>query len=477
MNVGYDSIDSYYKYKLRTLKKKINNSVDYDIKSLKLVVRKQKNRIYKIDNNDIRGLYQLPNNIFNNLTDVVDDKEINFEDLVNKIIESKHSYSINGRAGTGKSTLSNMLVEKLRKMGKNVITLAPTNKAALIVKGQTNHKFIGSYFEDKKTLIEKMKDIHYILIDEISMMKELHYKVFLTIKKMFKHVKFILVGDFGQLKPVNDRVGLYADYKNSPVYHELCDNNNLTLLKCRRADDTLFNLCKPENISNIDVKQFGNKLTFKNLSFTNYKRIEVNDKCMKEFIKKKETKQGSTNCITKISLNKTSNPNSQDITICAGMPVISYVNDKKFGIVNNQTFVINQIIKKNKINLSDLKNRDDMINYINLNKNIVDKKTMKKLDTLNKDELKKIIKDINKITVDNFVEIIEDDGDKNIILIPIEKFQSLFFLAFCITVHRSQGCTFDKSYTIHEWNKYNDEMKYVALSRSTDIKYINIFDN
>jgi hypothetical protein len=55
-----------------------------------------------------------------------------------------------------------------------------------------------------------------------------------------------------------------------------------------------------------------------------------------------------------------------------------------------------------------------MINYIKLNKNIVDNKTMKNLDTFNKDELKKIIKDINKISVDNFVEIIEDDGDNNI---------------------------------------------------------------
>jgi hypothetical protein len=116
-----------------------------------------------------------------------------------------------------------------------------------------------------------------------------------------------------------------------------------------------------------------------------------------------------------------------------------------------------------------------MIDYIILNKNYVEKPTMKKINDLNKDELKKIIQNINKLTVENFIELIEEDSD-NIILIPVNKFQSLFYIAFCITVHRSQGCTYNNKYTIHEWFRYNNQMKYVALSRATDIKNINIIN-
>ena len=71
-----------------------------------------------------------------------------------KIIKSNKSFCIQGRAGTGKSTLSNKLVDKLIKMGKNVITMAPTNKAALIVNGMTIDKFINTYFSTKRDLIE-----------------------------------------------------------------------------------------------------------------------------------------------------------------------------------------------------------------------------------------------------------------------------------------------------------------------------------
>ena len=67
--------------------------------------------------------------------------------------------------------------------------------------------------------------------------------------------------------------------------------------------------------------------------------------------------------------------------------------------------------------------------------------------------------------------IVDEDRKQEI---PIDQFQRLFYVAFCITTHKSQGCTFDKPYTIHEFNKFNSKMKYVALSRTTDKKFINI---
>ena len=68
---------------------------------------------------------------------------------------------------------------------------------------------------------------------------------------------------------------------------------------------------------------------------------------------------------------------------------------------------------------------------------------------------------------------IQDENDK-VIQIPVGKFQKLFYVAYCITVYKSQGSTFNSQYTIHEYSKFDNRLKYVALSRCTDIKNTNI---
>ena len=51
-----------------------------------------------------------------------------------------------------------------------------------------------------------------------------------------------------------------------------------------------------------------------------------------------------------------------------------------------------------------------------------------------------------------------------------------FQLGYCMTVHCSQGSTFDFDYSIYEWQCFTKEMLYVAVSRSTQKKYINFCD-
>ena len=58
--------------------------------------------------------------------------------------------------------------------------------------------------------------------------------------------------------------------------------------------------------------------------------------------------------------------------------------------------------------------------------------------------------------------------------VPFDDFQKLFYVAFALTCHRVQGQTFNHPYTIHEWEKFDWRLRYVALSRSTDLKNINI---
>ena len=89
------------------------------------------------------------------------------------------------------------------------------------------------------------------------------------------------------------------------------------------------------------------------------------------------------------------------------MPVISKLNSKEIGIVNNERFEITNISK---------------------------------------------------------VEIIIDN----------DKFQKLFRVAYCTTIHSVQGMSIGESYTLHEWEKYDQRLKYVALSRARSKDLINI---
>ena len=57
--------------------------------------------------------------------------------------------------------------------------------------------------------------------------------------------------------------------------------------------------------------------------------------------------------------------------------------------------------------------------------------------------------------------------------IDIKDFQSIFYVAYCITIHSSQGETLNEPYTIHDWKKLDKRLRYVALTRSSNLSYIN----
>lgn len=135
--------------------------------------------------------------------------------------ESDRHVFITGRAGTGKSTLLNYFQ---KQAGKKVVILAPTGVAAVNVGGQTIHSFfrfkpdvIPSAIkrlsgDEKKNIYKKLKTI---LIDEVSMVRaDLLDCVdqFLRLNGPdetlpFGGVQMIFIGDLYQLPPV---VGSHA---------------------------------------------------------------------------------------------------------------------------------------------------------------------------------------------------------------------------------------------------------------------------
>jgi ATP-dependent DNA helicase PIF1 len=127
---------------------------------------------------------------------------------------TRHAF-ITGRAGTGKSTLLTYFRERTRK---EVAVLAPTGVAALNIHGQTIHSFFGFKPNVTPDKIRKApgqdgdiyKEFDTIIIDEVSMVRaDLLDCVekFLRLngrhrKKPFGGVQMIFIGDLYQLPPV-----------------------------------------------------------------------------------------------------------------------------------------------------------------------------------------------------------------------------------------------------------------------------------
>jgi len=120
---------------------------------------------------------------------------------------------ITGKAGTGKSTLLQLFRSTTKK---RVVVLAPTGIAALNVRGQTIHSFFGfppkiMQRDDiqKRKNRKKYKELDVLIIDEISMVRADLFDaidIFLQInrgsREPFGGVQVLLFGDLFQLPPV-----------------------------------------------------------------------------------------------------------------------------------------------------------------------------------------------------------------------------------------------------------------------------------
>lgn len=136
-----------------------------------------------------------------------------FKDILHELESSREHYFITGRAGTGKSTLLSIFRNTSRK---RIAVLAPTGIAALNVRGQTIHSFFGfpPRMIDRADITPRRnkrlyRNLDTIIIDEISMVRadmldNIDY--FLQVNRAspepFGGVQMIFFGDLFQLPPV-----------------------------------------------------------------------------------------------------------------------------------------------------------------------------------------------------------------------------------------------------------------------------------
>jgi hypothetical protein len=353
--------------------------------------------------------HQLDYSVFQLQWNIKEDYE-SIDEEVKRILDSNQSIHIDGRAGCGKTYLTNKVIDELKSRNIKYAGFSPTNKGARLISGNTIHSLYFKFKTDKRGLFKMIEEekMEYIFIDEVSMMVKDFYQLFILIKRAFSNIKFIIAGDFGQLPPVKDNWS--GDYENSPAMHNLCDGNKISLITCRRANKELYDLCR--DVNSIDITRFKpTEKTYLNLAYTHRTRKNVNRECMERYLKEFG---GKSVCI----LKNPKNPKTQDVRLIKGMPIIAHKTDKQKEILNTQTFTIT------KITTDEFYYKDDKIEYC----------------------------------------------------LSINDFHKYFYLGFCITIHASQGETFDKKYTIYDWNfkMLCEKAKYVAMSRATDINNIQI---
>ena len=135
--------------------------------------------------------------------------------LADAIEQSHESWLLLGRAGTGKTTLLRLLRKHSRK---SIAFLAPTGVAALNIGGETLHSFFRfkppfEYLQPRKLWGNALRELECVVIDEISMVSpQLLDAVDQSLRlngprrdRPFGGVQMILVGDLYQLPPVENK--------------------------------------------------------------------------------------------------------------------------------------------------------------------------------------------------------------------------------------------------------------------------------
>lgn len=186
-----------------------------------------------------------------------------FERALDLMENTKKSVFVTGRAGTGKSTLLQYFRDHTEK---NIVVLAPTGVAAVNVKGQTIHSFFGFKPDITLSKVKKLdrfgKDSIYrqldaIVIDEISMVRaDLLDCVdkFLRLHGKDKYLPFggvqmIMIGDLYQLPPVvtgADREVFRREYTSPYFFSARVFSPQQTLI--HDANEFLMELVELEKI-------------------------------------------------------------------------------------------------------------------------------------------------------------------------------------------------------------------------------------
>lgn len=381
-----------------------------------------------------------------------------------KLLDFGLNVFLTGKAGTGKSYLVDQFVKKHPE--KKIIKCAPTGVAALNICGATIHRTFGVPVRllghnDNCTSPEKLEVLEkadVILIDEISMCRiDVFEYVMRTLKKVFSKSgskQIVLVGDFYQLPPVlnEDREGeafhkLYGD--RLYAFESLMWNGGnfltveLTEVIRQNEERLLSSLSNiREGIPDFSIFHRSDYADDNAVSLcpTNNKAKQINNDHLKQLANLTTFRATITGNIADEDM-----ATDKDLTLAKGARIIMLVNDSEGRWVNGSLGTITSLDEQ----------------YVTV-----------RIDNNGEYQVEPYTWSIKEY------ELEEDPKthDKHIVEKEIGTFtQFPMKLAWAITIHKSQGQTYDK---VNIFNGFFAKgQMYVALSRCKTLDGIHIMGN
>lgn len=381
---------------------------------------------------------------------------------------------ITGKAGTGKSTL----LEYFRATThKKIVVLAPTGVAALNVQGETIHSFFG--FKPDITLqnIKKLspkkskiyKELEVIVIDEISMVRAdlldcVDQFLRLNGKKSnqpFGGVQMIFIGDLYQLPPIviSKEKKIFTEHYRSPYFFDADVFKNLPvkfmeLEKVYRQKDKKFidllnqirnNTITEQNLGFLNSR-VGAQFSHKDGDFVVYLTPfnEIAYKINNEYLDKLLGKVYEWTAGISGEFEKNSFPTEYMLTIKLGAQVMMLNNDSRGRWVNGSIGRVVDVRYSNKEECDVI-----AIKFRNGNKKYVTPFTW----------------EIFHFKYNERTKMIESETVGTFTQYPLK-------LAWAVTIHKSQGKTFERVIIDIGRGTFACGQVYVALSRCTSFEGI-----
>ena len=396
--------------------------------------------------------------------------------------ESDNNVFITGRAGTGKSTLLEYFRDTTEK---NIAVLAPTGVAAVNVKGQTIHSFFNFRPDVTPDTAGKVrprdKDIYKkldaIVIDEISMVRaDILDSVNVFLKRYgkkkghpFGGIQMIFIGDLYQLPPVvtSREKDLFSGHYKSPYF-----------FSARVFDEDLFSMISASfEMEFIELEKVYRQRDGKFLNILNSIRNNtVSEEEIKEINKRYDPDFIENTDDLYIYLT-TTNAMAEKINMerLSKLRVDEYgykgIIDGDFGKKNLPT-LLNLSLKKGSQVM--LLNNDSLGRWIN--------GSIGKVSEIeeNDDEPDILWVELPSGEIVDVLphkwEMYEFSFDKESSKILSESVGSFtqypIRLAWAVTIHKSQGMTFEKAIIDIGRGTFSHGQLYVALSRCTGIRGI-----
>ena len=370
------------------------------------------------------------------------------QQLAMDAFQAGYSFFLTGKAGTGKSFVTRQIIDQCKSMGKQVLVCAPTGIAAINVGGVTIHSAfrapVGIVEPGKRCVdsrkLKVLEAADVILIDEISMCRLDLFEFVINSIKYIGKKQLILVGDFFQLPPVltDSESEVYNRFYPSiyPFMSPLWDDmgiKTIELKECVRIQEK--SLVKALDDIRVGIPNFKifkstkkDSKTAVSLCTTNKKAADINQEGLKNL---KNPERLTANIYGEFP--EKDMPTDKVLTLAPGARVM---------LLNNSDFWVNGT-------LGTVESIQDDFVMVSMSSGT------------------HIIKRNKWEATEYQTRTIKEDGKTKTILeqVTVGSFHQFpLKLAWAITVHKSQGQTYDEV-NIYPERFFSPGQMYVALSR------------